>query len=110
VIYDGVLHQMNLSQSSKYEFKNFAKSINPSTVLTTLGSVEATFGDNTFRKLTYKSAGLINRDQFEVVKENQAILKSTVEADQKFYLAAGIPDKGDKELDDMVEEAGKALK
>ena len=110
VIYDGVLHQMNLSQSSKYEFKNFAKSINPSTVLTTLGSVEATFGDNTFRKLTFKSAGLINRDQFEAVKENQMILKATVEADQKFYLAAGTPDKDfDKEAAEIEASASKAL-
>ena len=54
VIYNGELHQMNLSQSSKWEFKAFAKSINPSTVVTTLGTVEDTFGDNTFRKLTFK--------------------------------------------------------
>ena len=110
VIYNGELHQMNLSQSSKWEFKSYAKSINPSSVVTELSSKEETFGKNTYRKVMFKSKGLINRDQFEVVKENQAILKSTVEADQKFYLAAGTPDAKDKELDDMVEEAGKALK
>jgi len=110
VIYDGELHQMNLSQSSKWEFKTYAKSINPSTVVTTLGSVEETFGKNTYRKLTFKSAGLINRDQFEVVKENQMILKTTVEADQKFYLAAGASDKkADDELDALAADAAKAL-
>ncbi len=110
VIYNGELHQMNLSQSSKWEFKLYAKSINPSTVVTTLGSVEETFGKNTYRKVTFKSAGLINRDQFEVVKENQTILKATVESDQKFFLAAGTPDKDfDKEAAEIEASATKAL-
>jgi hypothetical protein len=109
VIYNDELHQMNLSQSSKWEFKSYAKSINPSIVVTTLGSVEETFGKNTYRKVTFKSAGLINNDQFKMVKENQAILKATVEADQKFYLAAGTPDKDfDKEATEIEASATKA--
>jgi hypothetical protein len=108
VIYNGELHQMNLSQSSKWEFKAYSKSINPSTVVTELGSKEETFGKNTYRKVTFKSAGLINTEQFAVVKENQTIIKETVESDQKFFLVAGTPDKGDAELDALA-SATKAL-
>lgn len=92
VLYNGVLHQMNLSQSSKWTFKDYKKSVNPSTVITTLGTVEETFGTNTYRKLTFTSKGLIDSDQFEKVSESQEMLKEVVENDNQLFLASGDSD------------------
>ena len=89
VVYEGVLHQMTLSQSSKWEFKTYKKAVNPSTVLTTLGSVEETFGTNTYKKVTFKNKRLITPDEFEQVNTSQTELKVQVEADSKFFLENG---------------------
>ena len=110
VVYEGVLHQCNLSQSSKWEFKSYPKTVNPSSVITTLGSVEETFGENTYRKLTFTNKRIVNTDEFESVTENQTILKDQVKSDEKFYLGSGkADDNGDKEMDDMVNDAKKLL-
>lgn len=106
IVYEGVLYQCGLSQSSKWEFKTYAKSVNPSTVITTLGSVEETFGENTYRKMTFTNKRLIDQDEFELVNENQTVLKDQVESDKKFYLASG---NSDAELDALVSSAQKEL-
>lgn len=86
VIYECEMYQMNLSQSSKWTFKDYARNINPSSVMTTLGSVEETFGDNTFSKVTFAKGRLIDGDEFETVIENQAELKETVESDSLLFI------------------------
>lgn len=86
VAYEGELHQMNLSQSSKWTFKDYTKQGNPSTCITTLGSVEDTFGDNTFSKVTFTKGRVINRDEFETVNESQTTLKETVESDSQLFI------------------------
>lgn len=86
VLLDGVLHQLNLSQSSKWEFMSYKKDINPSSVITTLSSVEETFGDNTFRKMTFTKKRNINGGEFDEVVENQRLLKDQVEADKRFFV------------------------
>lgn len=90
VIYEGVLHQMNLSQSSKWSFKDYSKNVNPSTVITTLGTSEETFGTNTYRKLTFANKCLIDADQFELVSDSQSTLKAVVESDAQLFLGSGM--------------------
>jgi hypothetical protein len=80
---------MNISQSSKWEFKTYTRAVNPSTVITTLGSTEETHGTNTYRKLSFKNKRMITGEEFETVNENQTLLRETVEADRQFYLSAG---------------------
>lgn len=89
IIYNGEQYQMNLSQSSKWTFKDYAKKVNPSTVVTTLGSIEDTFGDNIFSKVTFTNKCLIDGDQFELVSESQNTLKEVVESDNQLFLASG---------------------
>lgn len=89
ILYNNELFQCNLSQSSKWEFKNYAKKVNPSTVVTIIGSVEETFGDNTYRKMTFTNKRMITSVEFELVNEGQVILKENVKADEKFYLGSG---------------------
>lgn len=86
VVYEGELHQMNLSQSSKWTFKDYTKQGNPSACITTLGSVEDTFGDNTFSKVTFTKGRMINVDEFETVSESQSTLKETVESDSQLFI------------------------
>ena len=89
VVYNNEMYQMNLSQSSKWSFKDYKKSLNPSTVMTTLGSSEETFGTNTYRKLTFTKARMITGEEFEVVNEGQTLLKETVENDGQLFLGSG---------------------
>lgn len=86
VLVDGVLHQCNLSQSSKWEFLSYKKNINPSSVITTLSSTEETFGENTYRKMTFTKKRNINGGEFDEVIENQRLLKDQVEADKRFFV------------------------
>lgn len=89
VLYNGELHQFNLSQSSKWAFKDYKKTVNPSTVVTTLGSVEETFGTNTYNKTTFTSKGSISSSDFDTVVESQKQLKEQVENDNTLFLASG---------------------
>lgn len=92
VIYKGELYQCNISQSSKWEFKAYKKTVNPSLVLTTVGSIEETFGKNTYRKMTFKINRDINQEEFEFVKEGQDNLRGQAESDNQYFLSqANVP-------------------
>jgi hypothetical protein len=107
VVYNGELYQAHLSQSSKWSFLTYRRTLNPSTVVTTLGSVEETFGKNTYRKMTFTKGRQINPDEFEIVTENQGKLKEVVQSDERLFLASGDGNseaEADKELDDIVEK------
>jgi hypothetical protein len=107
VLYNGTMYQMNPSVSSGWAFDAYKRTVNPSTVLTALSSSEETFGDNTYRKMTFTNKRLINADdEFASVQESQGTLRMAVDADQKRLTASSAQDK---ELDDMAEEASKAL-
>lgn len=86
VVYNGEFYQMNISQSSKWEFKSYSKGLNPSTVITTLGSVEDSFGTNTYRKLTFTKGRQITSDEFETVVDNQSAIKEVVASDSQLFL------------------------
>lgn len=101
VLYDGKLHQMNISQSSKWLFKAYKKSLNPSTVVTEFGSLEDEFGGNVFSKTTFASKGMIAPSSFDTVVEAQNTLKDQVESDEKFYLAGSGQTAADKKFDEM---------
>lgn len=105
VIYEGELFQCNLSQSSKWAFMAYKKSLNPSTVTTRISSVEETFGSNTYRKMTFESLGTIDGDSFDLVLESQKTVKNQAEADAQYFLKNAetqmLSDGLDKELDEM---------
>lgn len=101
VIYEGVLYQANISQSSKWEFKSYSKTVNPSAVITTLSSKEETFGKNTYRKIIFTKKRMINNEEFQPVSENQKIIKEQVESDSKFYLQSGETSKAESDFDKL---------
>jgi hypothetical protein len=105
VIYNGELHQCNLSQSSKWSFLDYRRKLNPSTVVTELGSVEETNGINTYRKMTFKSKGLIDPEVAEVVINTQAELKAQVASDAQYFLEqANEKSEGEDTFDKDVKE------
>ncbi len=87
IVHNGELHQMELSQSSKWAFKDYKKTLDPSKVMTTLGSVEDTFGTNTFRKTTFTNKRNVTQDEWDIVQEFQTLLKEKVESDASYFLA-----------------------
>ena len=98
VIFNDILHQTILSVSSGFQFRNYKKTINPSAVVTTLGSVEETFGDNTYRKMTFANKRMITPVEFEVVRENQVALQAEVVSDGKLYLSSSEDAKAEKDF------------
>ncbi len=89
LLIDGVTYQWNLTESSKYAFLDYTRAVpNPSTVITEIGSIEETFGTNTYRKATFTSKGLIDSKVFDTVVAQQATIKEYVESDRKFFLEA----------------------
>jgi hypothetical protein len=115
ILYKGEMYQCNLTISSGWSFSDYKKKINPSTVITTLSSVEETNGSNIYRKMLFKNKRLINGgDEFTAVEEAQSALKSTVDSDKAYFLSQantqieGVKD-GDAELNEMVNDANKAL-
>lgn len=112
ILYAGEMYQLNLSVSSGWAFDAYKKKINPSTVITTIGSVEETFGDNTYRKMTFTNKRLINGDdEFDAVKENQSKLKEVVESDSKYLASQSALQientKADAEFDELAETVKK---
>lgn len=110
VVYNGELHQLNLSQSSKWEFMTYKRKVNPSTVLTTLSSIEETFGTNTYRKMMFNIKRPITSEEFDAVAENQSKVKETAESDSKFLLASGPSEtEQDKEFERLAAKAEKDM-
>lgn len=105
VIYQEELYQSNLSLSSKYSFLDYSKTVNPSTVVTALGSLEETNGSNTYRKMTFKNKRLITPEEFDMVKASQDSLNEQVKNDAKYLVAS----KSDSDLD-MIADAASKLK
>lgn len=106
VLFKGELYQMNLTQSSKYSFLDYAKRVNPSTVVTTLSSIEETNGSNTYRKVTFKNTRTINSAEFDGVMEHQSNLKVQVDSDAKYFLSKAneVPaiSQADKDFNDIT--------
>lgn len=105
VLYNGELHQFNLGTSSGWTFSSYKKSVNPSAVITRLGSLEETKGANTYCKTTFTNIRPITSVEFEEVASNQEQVKSQVENDSRFLLASGSTaedeDKLNKEFEKM---------
>lgn len=85
VIYKDEVYQMNLSQSSKYEFLTYVKGVHPSTVVTVIGSKEQTHGSNTYNVMTFKNAGTVNMEQYEAIKSTATMIKEAIEAEKAYY-------------------------
>lgn len=88
VIYKDELHQLTLSKSSKFEFKDYKSGLNPSTVLTLLkGSEDRTKGSNVYKATLFSKVRNITQEELDQVKEFQALMKDKVESDAKYFLA-----------------------
>lgn len=102
VIFKDELHQFNLGMASGWSFSSYKRSINPSTVLTRLGSIEETKGSNTYCKTTFTNVRPVSSDEFDIVKENVTLVKQSVENDSRFLLASGSPTKEDVEFEKLA--------
>lgn len=101
ILYKGELHQFNLSVSSGWQFSTYKRSLNPSAVVTELSSIEETHGSNTYRKTTFKNLRPISGDDFETIKESQDQIKTVVESDSRFLLAAPQEKSVEEEYDKL---------
>jgi hypothetical protein len=107
VIYEGEKYQMRLSVSGGYNFKTYKRSVNPSSVVTILGSEEGEFGSNTYSKVTFRKDRAINGDEFPLVIEGQNEIKEQVESDEAYYLQNADSRKADEDLDKLAAPSKK---
>ena len=73
--------------------------MNPSTVITTVGSLEDSNGTNTYRKMTFKINRKITSDEFDTVVEGQNTIKEEVKENEQFFLGQGESKKVDDDFD-----------
>ena len=85
VIYKDEIYQMDLSQSSKFEFLTYVKGVHPSTVVTNISSKEQTHGSNTYNVMVFKNAGTVNMEQYEAIKDTATMIKESIEAEKAYY-------------------------
>lgn len=95
VLYKDEMYQMQCSISSGFEFKTYKRTVNPSTVITTLSSHEETFGTNTYRKTLFTNKRMITGEEFGTVTEAQGGIKEVVASDAQLYL----PSKADDDFE-----------
>ncbi len=86
VVYKDELYQFNLSQSSKWEFNNYKKALDPSKVLTMLNSKEEMFGSNAYRKVVFTNIRNVTQEEWDIVSEFQGTLKDKVASDAAYFL------------------------
>lgn len=103
VLYNNEMFQMNLSVSSGWNFSTYKRSVNPSTVITTLGSVEDTFGSNVYRKVTFAKGRTITPDEFNTVVDTQAVLKEQVQKDSQQFLQLSAGSQEEIDADKVFE-------
>lgn len=101
VLYEGEMHQFNLSLSSGWQFSTYKRSLNPSTVLTSFGSIEETKGANTYCKTTFTKVRPISPTEADEVIENVGKVKETVENDSRFLLGSGDAEGTEKKFKDF---------
>lgn len=80
VMFNGEPYQINLSESSKYAFKNYARRTNIPTVLTEVGSEEQTRGSNVYRQMTFKTLRTVTNEEFQNINKFVADVQSFLEA------------------------------
>lgn len=106
VLHEGNFYQMNLSQSSKWAFSDYAKKVNPSTVVTTIGAIEQENGSNKYSVMTFEESRAINAEEAELAIEKVNEMKTAVESEKAFYANKG-EDEADREQKALVAETAK---
>jgi hypothetical protein len=107
IFYKGERYQMELSQSSKWAFKDYKNIVNPSKVVTVLGSIEETFGTNTYKKTTFTKKRNLTQEELDQVIEFQRVLEEKVTSDAQYFLENSKADKDFDALPGKVEAPEK---
>lgn len=81
----GVIHEFDLSTSSKWEFSDYKKRVVPSSVVTVFSSLEETHGSNTYKKTTFTVKRMITAEEFETVKDNVLAIKYAIQSEKDYY-------------------------
>lgn len=108
VIFDNKPYQINLSESSKYEFKNYQKKNLVNMVVTTIGSVEEERGSNRYSKMTFIAKRPLNGEEANMTIAAVKDIKEYINARKAQFTAyseAEVAEK--KKVDDDFENFGK---
>lgn len=108
ILIDGKPYQMNLSESSKYEFKNYQKKNLVNMVVTTMGSIEEKQGSNQYCKTSFKAKRPLNGEEANLVIAAVKDMKAYIEARKaQFSRYAEAKTADEIKADDDFENFGK---
>lgn len=110
VLKDGEAYQMSLRGSSMYSLLSYEKGVQPPTVVTQFTSEPNENGGIAWNKMLFKALRKLNAKEAKQVADLQKNTAETIKASKESYQKADDKSKAaDKEMEDLVEDAKKAL-
>lgn len=102
VLYDGEVYQMNLRGSSMYSYMSYAKTVNPSVVVTHMSSEPKEKGTIAWNQMTFNKVRDLTQDEAdEVIGKQQEIMAGILEEKRYFADLSGSQAKADDEFKKM---------
>ncbi len=92
VLYLGEVFQLNLSGSSMYSFKDYAKKIRPNTVVTRFSSEPQSKGDVSWNQMTFVPVRSLTAEEGEDIRTKTLDIIETVRAEKAQFATASVND------------------
>ena len=101
VLYEGEAYQMSVRGGSKWSFLTYARSINPSAVLTTITSEDKENGSITWNQMVFTKNRDITEDEAKDIIAKVTDIRTAINSEKAFYQNAltGEQKKADEELE-----------
>lgn len=110
VKYEDEVYQMNVRGTSMYAFRSYMKDTIPNKVITKMGSEAKENGATSWNQTTFEVVRPLNADEAENVLAKVKDIQIAIGMEKTSVAAKNTKnDAGDKEMDEMVSDAQKAL-
>lgn len=102
ILYDGEVYQMTLRGSSMYSYLSYAKTLNPSTVITKFNSEPQEKGTISWNQMTFTKVKDLSQEEAEdVIAKQQDIMQGIAQEKQYFASINASVTKADKDYKDF---------
>lgn len=110
ILYKDVIYQMNLRGSSMYSFMTYARKNIPNMVITKFSSEAKEKGTIAWNQMTFEVVSDFDADFAREVLKHVEIIRTSIAMEKAQFVTAKVLSAAkDKELDEMVDSATKAL-
>lgn len=99
VLFEGELYQMTLRGSSMYSYMSYAKTINPSTVVTTFCSEPKEQGQVAWNQMTFKKKSALTEEEALDVIDKQEKIKNAVKFEKAYFTSIAAAPTAEQRLE-----------